>query len=392
MLRRLLVYLDLKQYLHEESLFRLIVIVCIMAGLITAIILGAAFIQRKLETYFSRKQQANAAKVEQSPQAALGAMDFQLFESVMRSGKILMILIVLYWGLSRILIDTPYDPFVKVIFTVLCIWEAIKFFIAFIPFNIDLYLRRHGATLKTSRSRSLLPIVKGLIWAIGLTFLLDNLGFHVSTIIAGLGIVGVAVGLAGQAILADFFSYIVILLDKPFRIGDHVVLSDGKAGDVEYMGPKTTHLRNLEDDLIVCANSEMTKGILINQGSIHERVVVENIGVDYNTTIKELKNISDILKEVVNSFPQCSFDRACLVSFGASNLNFQLLYLVSEQRGGIKDFMNTRSRVNIAILERFESEGISMAFPTEHVLLSNLDEEQQKQTTQKDSEPEKDKS
>ncbi len=217
-----------------------------------------------------------------------------------------------------------------------------------------------------------MPIIKGIIWAIGLTFLLDNLGFHVSTIIAGLGIVGVAVGLAGQAILADFFSYIVILLDKPFRIGDHVELGDGRAGDVEYMGPKTTHLRNLDDDLIVCANSEMTKGTLINQGSIHERVVVVNIGVAYDTPVDLLKKMSDILREVVNSFPQCSFDRACLLSFGNSNLNFELLYLVSEQRGGIRDFMNTRSQVNIAILERFNNEGISMAYPTEHVLFTDL--------------------
>lgn len=241
-------------------------------------------------------------------------------------------------------------------------------------------------TLQTSQSRSLMPIIKGVIWAIGLTFLLDNLGLHVSTIIAGLGIVGVAVGLAGQAILADFFSYIVILLDKPFKIGDYVELTDGRAGDVEYMGPKTTHLRNLNDDLIICANSEMTKGVLINQGSIHERIVIEQIGVDYSTPIEKLKNMSALLQEIVDSFSQCSFDRACLLSFGASNLQFQLIYLVSEQRDGIKAFMNTRSQVNIAILERFNKEGISMAFPTEHVYLTDLDEKPATPATEEKSE------
>lgn len=192
---------------------------------------------------------------------------------------------------------------------------------------------------------------------------------HVSTIIAGLGIVGVAVGLAGQAILADFFSYIVILLDKPFRIGDFIEISDGRSGAVEYMGPKTVHLRSLEDDLIICANSELTKGVLINQGSIHERVVIEEIGVAYDTPPDQLKHLSDLLRDIVNSFPQCSFDRACLLSFGSSNLIYQLIYLVGEQRGGLRDFMNTRSQVNIAIIERFAEEGIVMAYPTETVIM-----------------------
>ena len=257
----------------------------------------------------------------------------------------------------------------KIIFTALGILFGIKFFSSFIPFNIDLSLRRRGATLKTSQTQSLMPIVKGVIWAIGITFLLDNLGLHVSTIIAGLGIVGVAVGLAGQAILADFFSYIVILLDKPFRIGDFIEISDGRSGAVEYMGPKTVHLRSLEDDLIICANSELTKGVLINQGSIHERVVIEEIGVAYDTPPDQLKHLSDLLRDIVNSFPQCSFDRACLLSFGSSNLIYQLIYLVGEQRGGLRDFMNTRSQVNIAIIERFAEEGIVMAYPTETVIM-----------------------
>ncbi len=349
-----------------------------MIGVIMVIMLIGAnflckFIQTRLEKYVAAKTQGPGQHPDdKSFRAELGGMDFKLFEQVIKGSKRLLYLCIFYWGLCRLVVGPAYADAVKIIFTAWCIWAAIQFFNAFVPFNIDLYLRRRGTTLKTSQSRSLMPIIKGIIWAIGLTFLLDNLGFHVSTIIAGLGIVGVAVGLAGQAILADFFSYIVILLDKPFRIGDHVELGDGRAGDVEYMGPKTTHLRNLDDDLIVCANSEMTKGTLINQGSIHERVVVVNIGVAYDTPVDLLKKMSDILREVVNSFPQCSFDRACLLSFGNSNLNFELLYLVSEQRGGIRDFMNTRSQVNIAILERFNNEGISMAYPTEHVLFTDL--------------------
>lgn len=370
MLEEYLEYFDLKRFFHNNSPFRLLIIAGIMCAMFVAAHFLCRVFEKRLERYLGERAQSGS---KSDKATNIPAIDFEMFERVMKNTRRILNLLIVYWGLSRLEINVVYAETIQIIFTAVCIWAAIEFFLAFVPFNIDIYLRRRDMTLQTSQSRSLMPIIKGVIWAIGLTFLLDNLGLHVSTIIAGLGIVGVAVGLAGQAILADFFSYIVILLDKPFKIGDYVELTDGRAGDVEYMGPKTTHLRNLNDDLIICANSEMTKGVLVNQGSIHERIVITQIGVEYSTPIEKLKNMSDLLREIVSSFPQCSFDRACLLNFGASGLQYQLIYLVSEQRGGIKAFMNTRSQVNIAILERFNKEGISMPYNTEHVLLTNLD-------------------
>lgn len=370
-IRRLIEFFNIKQFFTDNSPLKLSIILGIMCLLFIAAQFICAFVQKKLEKYVSGKTKSRK-QTSGTVHAPTDLMDFELFEKVIKNTRRILYLMIIYWGLDRIIVGPVYEEVIRVIFVSLCTWAIIEFFTAFVPFNIDLYLRKKNATLKTSQNRALMPIIKGLIWAIGLTFLLDNLGFHVSTIIAGLGIVGVAVGLAGQAILADFFSYIVILLDKPFRIGDYVEIGDGKAGDVEYMGPKTTHLRNLADDLIVCANSEMTRGILVNQGSIHEREVIVEIGVSYNTPVSLLKKMPDILREVVNSFPQCSFDRACLLSFGPSNLLFQLLYMVSPQKGGIRDFMITRSDVNIAILERFANEGITLDYPSENVYLKDV--------------------
>lgn len=369
---RLLEYFDLKAFFHQNSPLRLAIIFGSVCVLLILVRLLSRFLQKKTEKLVRKWTIPADKNLRQEP---IPGMDFELFERVIHNTRIVLYLIVLSWGLKQLNLGLIYADIMHVIITALCIWAAIRFFTAFVPFTIDISLRRHGTTLKTSQTRSLMPIIKGVIWAIGLTFLLDNLGFHVSTIIAGLGIVGVAVGLAGQAILADFFSYIVILLDKPFRIGDYVEVGDGKAGDVEYMGPKTTRLRNLNDDLIICANSEMTKGVLVNLGSIHEREVVLNVGVAYDTPLDKLKQLPEIFRDIINSFPQCSFDRACLLNFGPSNLQFQIIYLVSEQRGGIRDFMITRSDVNMAIMDKFASENIQMAFPTEHVLFTNLDKQ-----------------
>lgn len=372
-LRNIFEYFNLKSFFDANSPFRLIVIFGIMCLLFILVRFICALVQKKLEKYFASKTISHPATSSDTTDG-LNIIDFDLFRQVMRNVRRLLYLIVLYWGLSRLNLGEGFAEITHIIFISLCIWAFIEFCCAFIPFNFDLYLRRHGSTLYTSQSRSLLPIVKGLIWAIGLTFLLDNLGFHVSTIIAGLGIVGVAVGLAGQAILADFFSYIVILLDKPFLIGDFVEISDGKSGTIEYMGPKTTHLRNLNGDLIVCANSEMTKGALVNQGSVRERLVINNIGISFSTPIPLLKNFADILKELIDKIPECRFERANLLNFGSSNLQFQLMYRVARTGNNLQKFMKIQSEVNISILEKCNKLGISMDYPTEHVLFTDLDE------------------
>lgn len=368
MIARLLEYFDIKTFLLNNSPIRLAIIFGIMIGLWICAYFFCFFIQGRLEKFVLQKSAGNAENLKKSK----SLMDFPLFEKVIKNIRKILYLIIFYWGLSRLVIGPVYADLIRVFFTALCIWAAIEFLNAFIPFNIDLYLRRSGTTLQTSKSRSLLPIIKGMIWAIGLTFFLDNLGFHVSTIIAGLGIAGVAVGMAGQAILADFFSYIVILLDRPFRIGDYVELENGKAGDVEYMGPKTTHLRSLNDDLIVCANSVMTKGIIVNFGNNRDREVLCDIGVVYETPLEQLKRIPQILQNAVESVTKCKFDRACLINFNSSSLGYQLVYFVAGDCENIRDFMNIRSKVNIAILESFSKENISMAYPTEHVLLTDL--------------------
>lgn len=237
---------------------------------------------------------------------------------------------------------------------------------------MDTYLRGKGRDLADSQERSLLPIINGVIWAVGATFLLDNLGFKASTIIAGLGIVGVAVGMAGQIIIKDFFGYLVILLDKPFVIGDFIILSTGKSGNVIYVGPKNTRLTSLEGDLIVCPNAEITSAALTNQGNIMEREVEIELGVAYATPMETVRKFPDIIKEVVNSFSQCGYERCCMTSFGTANYLFQLIYKAREEGGGLNAFMTTQMEVNLAIQERENKEKIAGAYPTQTVLLTDL--------------------
>lgn len=361
----LLEYFDYRQFLHQNPPLRLACIFGIVLLALIAVHVFWPWAERKFEAYMERKYQLDASA---QGAAAVKAMDFTMYERVMLHLKRLFYVGIVAWGARMLVLAPVYANALATIFSIVCTVIAIAFVAAFVPFNLDLYMRRHGETLKTSQSRSLMPIITGIIWAVGLTFLLDNLGFQVSSIVAGLGIMGVAVGLAGKAILEDFFSYIVILLDKPFRIGDHVELSSGKAGDVEYMGPKTTHLRSLEGDLIVCANSEMTSGVIVNLGNVNERPVVLELGVAFEMPLHVVRRVPDMLREVVESFPDCTYDRACMLKFGSANYLFQLIYIVHERN--IKRFQITRSAVNLAIQQKLNDEKVLSAYPTSHMFMT----------------------
>lgn len=367
LVREVLEFFNIRLFFENNSLLKLGILTGMVAGLLLVAKIACAFIRKHVARLAKRSYEKNTREKKGGESQKI--MDDALFVKVMLHLRHFIYVAILFWGFNEI--DFGFaNKFVPIIFTGALIWVGINFLLAFIPFNLDLYFRKHGTTLSTSQSRSLMPIIKGLIWALGLTVLLDNIGFHVSAILASLGIAGVAAGLAGQAILSDFFSYLVILLDKPFKIGDFVVLSSGKSGEVIYLGPKNTRLLSLNNNVIICANSEMTKGVLENQGSVKEREVIVDVGVAYTVPMEKVKKVPALLKEIVESFPQCVFERACMNNFGSANYNFQLIYRVKPQPGGLVAFMETQTAVNLAFTKRMGDEQINGAYPTQSVLLT----------------------
>lgn len=368
-LEYLVEYFDLKDFIANNSPIKLLIVFGVMLVMMIAAYFACELIKKKIIKYVMGMPQAKASHEQQSMEER---MNTDLFIKVMKNARLLLYLLILGWGLHQLIIGPLYLTAVNIIFTTLCTLAAISFLNSFIPFQMDIYFRKRGSTLKETQARSLLPIIWGLIWAIGGTFILDNIGLHVSTIVAGLGIMGVAVGLAGQAILKDFFSYIVILLDKPFKVGDFVELSDGKSGSVDYVGPKTTRLISLEGNTIVCANAEMTSGILVNLGNIREREVEIELGIAYANPMPIVRKFPEMIKEIVNSFPQCRYERCCMLNFGTANYLFQLIYKVTPQPGGLNAFMNTQMEVNLAIQDMLNTKKIPGAYPTQTILLTNM--------------------
>ncbi|WBS00719.1 mechanosensitive ion channel family protein [Pseudoduganella sp. SL102] len=235
---------------------------------------------------------------------------------------------------------------------------------------IDFYRKKRGATdvAATTSTAALTFVARAALWAVILLMILDNFGVNITTLVASLGIGGIAVALAVQNILGDLFSSLSILLDKPFVVGDFITVDD-LAGTVQYVGLKTTRIRSLNGEEIVFSNSDLLKSRIHNVRRMETRRVVFSVGVTYEVTEEQLESIPGMLKDIVSAQPQLKFDRAHFKSYGPSSLDFEVVYVMQTPDYGL--FMDTQQAINFELFKRFNRAGIEFAYPTQTVKLSN---------------------
>jgi small-conductance mechanosensitive channel len=199
------------------------------------------------------------------------------------------------------------------------------------------------------------------IWTAAVLWVLSNLGIDVTAMVAGLGIGGIAVALAAQNILGDLFASASIVLDRPFVLGDFIVVDD-KKGVVEYIGLKTTRLRSLSGEQLVFSNADLLKSRLHNYKRMSQRRAAFTIDVTYDTPPDKVAAVPGILRQAVEAQPLTRFDRAHFARFGEYSLVFEVVYYVLSSEYNV--YMDVQQEVNLAILRRFAAEGIDFAFPT----------------------------
>ena len=229
--------------------------------------------------------------------------------------------------------------------------------------------RKHGMAVdpSTTSALSMLSfIARAVLWSALLLLMLSNLGFDVNTLVAGFGIGGIAIGLAVQNILGDLFASLSIVLDKPFQVGDFVVLDDF-SGTVENIGLKATRVRSLSGEMLVFSNTDLTKSRLRNYKLMQERRIAFKFGVTYSTTPDQLQAIPEMVKEIVAGLPKVRFDRAHFSAFGDSSLDFDVVYWMLTP--DYSAYMDVQQAINLALLRGFSSKGIDFAFPTRTLIL-----------------------
>lgn len=207
-------------------------------------------------------------------------------------------------------------------------------------------------------------IARVAIWAMVVLLTLDNLGFDITALIAGLGIGGIAVALAVQNVLGDLFASLSIALDQPFVIGDFLVVGE-HMGSVEYIGIKSTRLRSLSGEQIVMSNADLLGGRLRNFGRMQERRIAFTVGVTYETPRALLQQLSAVLRSAIERQPGVRFDRAHFASFGPFSLDFECVYYVLS--ADYARYMDVQQAINFAVHEEFANLGVQFAYPTQTI-------------------------
>lgn len=285
--------------------------------------------------------------------------DDSLVEIIERSLLPLAYVGVLYISIQNLqlysILDRVIDSFGVILLTLL----GIRGLNALIEYLLRIYwfTREEYAARQTSLN-ILLPSIRVFFWALGIIFLLDNLGFDIAAVVAGLGIGGAAVALASRGVLEDLFSYFAILFDRPFEIGDLITI-EGFTGTVENIGIKTTRLRSIGGEQLVFSNTNLTSSRLQNFRSMERRRALFKFQVSYNTPEDQLHKIPKIVQDIIDDMPGAIFDRSHFAAYGEFGLIFETVYYVEGNE--YLRYMDIQQQINLSLKRKLQEMGVEFA-------------------------------
>jgi len=282
--------------------------------------------------------------------------------------------ILYFWAflisINTLQLNDKIQSFLKAASTVVITYGIIRFVSAAIRHSIESKIAKsENGEIKLKQVKGIMVIINIIIWSLGIIFILDNFGYDVTTLITGLGIGGIAIAFAAQNILGDLFNYFVIFFDKPFEVGDFIVIDD-KKGIVENVGIKTSRIRSLTGEELIFSNSDLTRSRIHNFKRMQKRRVSFIIAVTYKTSLENLKQIPEIIKNIILSIPETEFERSHFAQYGGYSLNFETVYYVLST-DYIK-YMNIQQEINLKIFEEFNKRGIEFAYPTYTVMMEDF--------------------
>ncbi|OGM01052.1 hypothetical protein A2480_02765 [Candidatus Uhrbacteria bacterium RIFOXYC2_FULL_47_19] len=209
-------------------------------------------------------------------------------------------------------------------------------------------------------------IAKALVWIVAALMLLANLGVNVTSLVASLGIGGIAIALALQNVLGDLFSSVSILIDKPFVVGDLIMIGE-HSGKIERIGLKSTRLRTPLGEELIISNRELTNVRVQNFGRLQRRRALFTLGVTYNTSSEKLRRIPEMMRKIIAAETTAEYDRCHFVRYNDSSLDFEIAFYANTS--DYNEYLDLLQNVNLAVYDVFAAEGIKFAFPTRTVVM-----------------------
>ena len=216
--------------------------------------------------------------------------------------------------------------------------------------------------------KNIQPLVRALIWIVGALVLFQSLGVQLAAIWALLSAGGIGVGLALKEPAQELFAYLMILLDKPFTVGQFINVGSTFA-TVEKIGVRSTHLRSLRGEAVVMNNSALTHTTLLNFADMKSRRMIYSLRVTYSTSVEQMKAIPAWVEQIIDVIPNTSFDRCHFTEFGDSSLKLELVYYIDTN--DYTTALNAQQAVNLGIMDCFAREGIEFALPSRTLYLDS---------------------
>lgn len=298
-------------------------------------------------------------------------IDDQILEIINRTNPLFLLILALYAGAIFLVIPKSVRDLVNAAMVIALLAQAAIWGSHLVSVWIArLVARRRAEDAAGATALGVLSTpLKLLIWLIAALIALDTIGIDVTALVAGLGIGGLAVALATQNILSDLFASLSIILDKPFMVGDFIIVDD-QLGTVERIGLKTTRVRALSGETVVFANNDLLKSRVRNYKQMAERRAVFGFGVIYQTPADMVEAIPGIVREIIEAAPDTRFDRGHFKAFGPSSLDFEFVYYMTVP--DYANYMDTQQAINLALMRRFEKDGVEFAYPTQTIFVEKL--------------------
>ena len=342
----------LQREFYDNTLSEYLICLAIIVGGILAVRIAGALTLRRLKTWEKRTE---------------GTFDDFLVDRISGTGIPLAYLAIAQASLRVLTLTPRVERIIDIAGIVIMTVLVILFTVSLVRYGFEEYMRKGGADASKDRAlKGVVSLTKALVWVTGTLFLLDNLGFKISAVVAGLGIGGIAVALAAQSILGDLFGYFIILFDRPFEIGDFVVVGE-HTGVIERFGIKTTRIASINGEQIVVSNKDLTDSRVRNYRRMAKRRVMFRVGVTYQTPVERLREIPGIVEGIFREIEGATLDRAHFFSYGDFSLIHEIVYYLDGN--DYTKYMDVQQMANLRIYEEFEKRQIKFAYPTQTLYL-----------------------
>ncbi len=302
-------------------------------------------------------------------------LDDLLLDSLQQPAIFGMVVFGIWYSLKMLTFPNWIDSIINKAYFFLIIINITWFIARIVSALIEEYVVPMVERSESDLDDQLLPIVrktlKFLIWTIGIIIGLNNIGFDVGAVLAGLGIGGLALAMAAKDTVSNLFGGVMVFTDKPFKIKDRIRVG-GFDGVVEEIGIRSTRLRTLSGTLVTIPNAKFTDGMVENVTAEPNRKVVLNLGLTYDTTPDKMELAMNILKEINDNNPHT--EEKVLISFNSfGDFSLGILYIYYIRKG--EDILAVQSEMSMEILRRFNENGLEFAFPTQTIYTQQIEKQ-----------------